>query len=45
METNSAALLMCSPEWCEQRFRNEHIDFLKQRWSERTVLHVVQSSI
>jgi hypothetical protein len=40
METNSAALLMCSPEGRERHFRKEHIDFLKQRWIERTVLQV-----
>jgi hypothetical protein len=45
MATNSAALLMCSLELCEQHFRKEHIYFLKQRWSERTVLHVVDSNL
>jgi len=28
MDTNSAALLMRSPEWCKRHFRRKHIDFL-----------------
>lgn len=37
-----SALSMCSPEWQERHFGKEHIDFFKQRWSERTVLRVEQ---
>ena len=42
METNSAALLVCSSGWSEWHFRKEHIDWPSQRWSERTVLHIGQ---
>ena len=34
---------MCGPEWCEPHPRKKHIDFLKQRCSECTVLNVGRS--
>ena len=40
MKTTSAASLMCSSEWSQWHFRMEHIDFLNQCWSKRTILHV-----
>src|SRR5277367_754660 len=40
---NSAALLICSLEWCEPHSGKERIDFLKQRCSERTVQNVGQA--
>jgi hypothetical protein len=43
IRTNSAALLMCSPEWREPHSRMKRIDFLKQRCIECTVLNVGQS--
>jgi len=40
MERISASLLMCSAECYERQCREEHIDFLNQRWRERTILRV-----
>ena len=43
IKINSAALLMCSPGWCERHSRKDHVDFLEQRCDECTVLNVGQS--
>jgi CheY-like chemotaxis protein len=36
IEANPAALLMCSPEWCERHPLKKHVEFLKKRCNECT---------